>query len=304
MKKCLSTAAVLIFLFTLAAGCSKKDEPTAPKSNLSISISGKILYEKVEGEIHLYNIQTGIDRALFNGSFPERLNNGYIIYVLDYPNRLMVNSEDGLSKTTLVENNKMYFQCPRVSPDGKMIAVHNLFSSTSDNISPGTIVYKIDGSEAARFKDLFQPSWTPDGRLVLSGSYYSFYGPQTTSHEGLFISNSTFSSVQRIDPGLAEPLMPAVSPDGKQVAFVYNKHLWIMNLDGSSLRQVTKSDSEESYPAWSPDGKYLLFNIQKSGSDLAVVPSAGTTAITDETECFFLTNDAGFLNSNNQINNW
>lgn len=56
---------------------------------------------------------------------------------------------------------------------------------------------------------------------------------------------------------------PAVSPDGKRVAFSAMTHdqwdLYVMNVDGSDRRQVTSDSAHDFGPAWSPDGDSLVF---------------------------------------------
>lgn len=64
----------------------------------------------------------------------------------------------------------------------------------------------------------------------------------------------------------------AVSPDGKQVAFVRendgNFDIWVQHVDGTGLAQVTTSTYGDFEPAWSPDGAKLAFvsNRDSEGS--------------------------------------
>ena len=57
---------------------------------------------------------------------------------------------------------------------------------------------------------------------------------------------------------------PAVSPNGKQIAFYaydHKKHMGgihVMGVDGSHVRHITDNPNDES-PAYSPDGKEILF---------------------------------------------
>ena len=68
---------------------------------------------------------------------------------------------------------------------------------------------------------------------------------------------------------------PAVSPDGKWVAFTVTKSdananrnssdLWISSIDGSSVRQLTTDPASDGNAAWSPDGKWIAFVSTRSG---------------------------------------
>lgn len=68
---------------------------------------------------------------------------------------------------------------------------------------------------------------------------------------------------------------PAMSPDGKQVAFTVttvreteNKRyaeVWVVPTAGGNAQRFTSPSTESSNPRWSPDGKYLLFTSQRPG---------------------------------------
>ena len=68
---------------------------------------------------------------------------------------------------------------------------------------------------------------------------------------------------KRLTQDFAWNIHPAVSPDGKQVAFISDRdglsNVWVMNIDGTELRQVTKETNNIIHsPKWSPDGQYIL----------------------------------------------
>ena len=55
---------------------------------------------------------------------------------------------------------------------------------------------------------------------------------------------------------------PAVSPDGKQLAFISDRggisSLWLMDIDGANLKQLsTEKNNLIHSPKWSPDGEYI-----------------------------------------------
>lgn len=54
---------------------------------------------------------------------------------------------------------------------------------------------------------------------------------------------------------------PTWSPDGRQIAFNRNSHIYVMDADGENLRQLTKhNDKKDLHPDWSPNGKLIAFD--------------------------------------------
>lgn len=81
---------------------------------------------------------------------------------------------------------------------------------------------------------------------------------------------------------------PAVSPDGKQIAFTRGSSsgshrcaLWIMDADGSNERKLSEGrtrrfDHGRVAPSWSPDGRWIVYVENSHGSaDLFVIGSDG-----------------------------
>ncbi|MGE5353028.1 MAG: TolB family protein [Acidobacteriota bacterium] len=291
-------AAVVISASFAFTGCSKKDSSSVnPEEQQQKSESGTLLYEGVLDGIHQFDFATKTDLKLMEGTFPSRLPDGRIIFVYGSGD-IVISSPDGSKQTTLFQSSAMLL-CPQVSKDGNYVAFSNI--NTAAGIIVGTYIYKTDGTKVAEFKGVFHPAWTPDGRLIMSGSYNSVFKPQTPYAEGLYITDKQFTSTVRIDPSYKEPLMPSVSPDGKKVAFVLNGHIWKMNLDGTDASQITKGDSDEKYPSWSPDGKYIAFNGFVSGSLIGIVPSDGTSEVNSSAKCWVYSKKNEGLNSESQI---
>ena len=64
---------------------------------------------------------------------------------------------------------------------------------------------------------------------------------------------------------------PAVSPDGKMVAFVAvageRRQIWIRMLAGGAPLQVTRDDSDHDAPRWMPDSSALVYYVPTPGRD-------------------------------------
>ncbi len=105
---------------------------------------------------------------------------------------------------------------------------------------------------------------------------------------GIYLVSLASDDKKRIDPDLDDPAPyhPAVSPDGKKVAFILNNHVWVMDINGSNMKQLTDNDNDniETFPAWSPDGKYIASWCYKTFersyfTALAIVPSNATKPV-------------------------
>ena len=79
----------------------------------------------------------------------------------------------------------------------------------------------------------------------------------------------------------ANDSMPAVSPDGKTVAFISDRSgqvtIWTMGIDGSRQKQLTTGDRDVR-PRFAPDGTWLLYNA-RGGKEPAIhrIPVGGGT---------------------------
>ncbi|HEY6177367.1 MAG TPA: S9 family peptidase [Kofleriaceae bacterium] len=84
---------------------------------------------------------------------------------------------------------------------------------------------------------------------------------------------------------------PAVSPDGKLIAFSVRdtdvdanrgrSDIWLAASDGSSIKQLTTSPENDTDPQWSADGGWLYFVSSRSGSSQVwrIRPSGGEAEV-------------------------
>ena len=87
---------------------------------------------------------------------------------------------------------------------------------------------------------------------------------------------------------------PAISPDGKTVAFSYKGDIYLVDSEGGEARQLTSNPAYDYSPVWSPDGRKLAFASDRYGNfDIFVisvdggVPSRVTTHSAKETPWTF-----------------
>ncbi len=69
---------------------------------------------------------------------------------------------------------------------------------------------------------------------------------------------------------------PAISPDGKRIAFSYLGDLWLVAAEGGKANRLTDHEAYEREPVWSPDGKWLAFSSNRYGNnDVFIMPASG-----------------------------
>ena len=69
---------------------------------------------------------------------------------------------------------------------------------------------------------------------------------------------------------------PAISPDGKQVAFSYMGDLWVVSAKGGKAIRLTDHVAYDREPIWSPDGQWLAFTSNREGNnDVYIMKAEG-----------------------------
>lgn len=88
---------------------------------------------------------------------------------------------------------------------------------------------------------------------------------------------------------------PAISPDGREVAFSYQGDIYKISTDGGVATRLTTHSAYDYMPIWSPDGQKIAFVSDRhhGAKDIYIMSAAGgaatrvTTHSTSETPLFF-----------------
>ena len=69
---------------------------------------------------------------------------------------------------------------------------------------------------------------------------------------------------------------PAISPDGKTIAFGYKGDLYRVDVEGGTAIPLTLNSAHDQMPVWSRDGKQIAFASDRHGNfDVFVMPASG-----------------------------
>ena len=244
------------------SGSSGSSNTTAAKLNggLTGKIVGTISYEfnSFLGSVFEFDLAKGTSSLLFSSGVAHRNGKGEMIH-FDKNARLKLTDKAGKTLKQLSSKEEFSFPdlYPALSPSGEYIALNLAHypktGQLTDLVSDGSaLTINRNGDVIAEFLGYTQAAWTPDGRIVAVGE-----GTQ----RGLSIIDNRFGDAQPLaEGGFEEAQTPAVSPDGKRIAFVNLDKTLIIGIDGSNPVE-TIINSKMSFPAWSPNGKYLAVNV-------------------------------------------
>lgn len=158
---------------------------------------------------------------------------------------------------------------PRFSADGREL----VFVDTDGR---SQMAIKVLDVESGKIKEQFDSfggngvGFTPDGQYLVYGQssiWHTFY-----SFQDIFVRQRRTGQVRRLTSGL-RARDPAVSPDGRTVAFVTSE-LGTMSLaripfEGGAHEVLYRGEKSDQIftPRWSPDGRKLVYSRWRLGGD-------------------------------------
>ena len=100
-------------------------------------------------------------------------------------------------------------------------------------------------------------------RLRDIGDAHDYLAPRAVTDEAGSITPRRHVEFQRLTDEVGLNESPAISPDGKIVAFVAavngRQQVWIRLLTGGTPLQVTRDEVDHLYPRWAPDSSSLIY---------------------------------------------
>jgi len=111
----------------------------------------------------------------------------------------------------------------------------------------------------------FDPVISRDGKMVY------FASTQHRPTADIYAKSVAGTSLTQLTNDPAHDVMPALSPDGKRLAFASNRNgswdIYVMAATGGQPVQITSDSAHELHPSWSPDGTKIVYSRMSPNAD-------------------------------------
>lgn len=121
------------------------------------------------------------------------------------------------------------------------------------------------------------PAWSADSQAIVYSAH------QTGRPGDLFVVDVAVGEIESLGETAADERTPAVSPDGRQVAYERRldgrSDIHVMRLDATGDRRLTSHPARDRTPAWSSDGTEIAFVSDRAAEgvfDIYVVGADGS----------------------------
>lgn len=103
----------------------------------------------------------------------------------------------------------------------------------------------------------FDPCVSRDNSVMV------FASTQHRATSDIYLKSITGRTITQLTSDPAHDIMPAISPDGRRIAFCSNRNgnwdIFVMSVQGGQAVQLTSDPTQELHPSWSPDGSKIVF---------------------------------------------
>lgn len=209
----------------------------------------------------------GEPRRLTSGpgdqSHPSTARNGSVVFASSSGRNVVLRHVPESGETVELATHNGLLWAPQVSPDGSTVA----FSRSGQGGQWHLWLVSAEGGPARQLTSgsdgKIYPRFMPDGKALL---YYSWERPRTIFRVALNSGSTT-----RLTPTNEDDSLPAISPDGRWLAFVRENEaiarVFLMELDAggrvvdSPARPLTLGPS--TVPSWSPDSEWIVYSVDR-----------------------------------------
>jgi TolB protein len=229
--------------------------------------------------IFLSKIVVSSDRSNPPSKIGDSANVSKEIFVMDW---------DGENAKQITQHQSLAIS-PAWSPDGTKVAYTCFaYHKNAHMRNADLFLYELDTGK--RFLISYRKGINSGAAFAPDGKYLYFTMSQGGSPDIFRMSydGQDLSPITHGPDGVMN-VEPAVSPDGKKIAFSSDRStysagsksgrpmIYIMDIDGRNVKRVTYAGKYNSTPTWSPDGKTLAFAGHDADHfDIFIIKADGT----------------------------
>ena len=147
---------------------------------------------------------------------------------------------------------------PSYSRDGRAI----LFNSTQ---SGGSDIYEVDRATGALRQVTTDPRYEAHASYIDGGRRIVFHRQTEGDNYDIIVRDLKTGAERAVGATALEEAYPAVSPDGRWIAFSAvpapgkQPNLYVMRRNGSGRVRLTDGTAKDAYASWAPNGRDLYF---------------------------------------------
>ncbi len=186
---------------------------------------------------------------------------------------------DSAGEVRVLAESNLEVSAPSWSSDGQHISYH-----TGARMQSALWLTDLEGKTPEQLngpgEDVFpsRVSWSADGSLMYTANGKPQWRSAINAEPQAIEFQATMSierheytrRVSRLRDTSARPVLgvfhPAVSPDGRYVAFSALSDIWILEIGKPNPTRLTHDPYLDIDPAWSPDGTQLVFSSDRGGN--------------------------------------
>lgn len=148
-----------------------------------------------------------------------------------------------------------------------------VYSRDADGGGRALVAVRPDGTgkrelvaPASRTMGESHPALAPDGDTL----YFATYRYGGWKLAAVDARTWEKDSIRRIGRERAYYFCPAVSPDGKRIAYEKDQRrgaqIWVANADGTDEREIAGGAGTDRHPCWDPTGSWIFFAGERDGT--------------------------------------